>query len=232
MSGILRDSRLFTTMIQTTTSKRRSKTPRLPREQRKALVLNKAYEFFSEHGPSAKTRALAAYCGVSQRLLYSLFPNKAALLSAVYEAEISGPFKTSWLPLLTNRTIEIVARLVNFYQDYYETILTRKWLRFFLYNSLQEVSVAPQFIASIVTQLVELIVQEVAFECQLRLPKNQEAFIQEVGWVLHGAVSHLAIRRHIYADQRSVDINQVIEAQVKIFISGLSSVLKPKTLIL
>ena len=226
MSYIFRDSRQFTTMIQTTTSKTRSKTPRLPREQRKALVLNKAYEFFSEHGPSAKTRALADYCGVSQRLLYSLFPNKAALLAAVYDAEISGPFKTSWLPLLTNRNISIEDRLVRFYQDYYDTILTRKWLRFFLYTSLQEVSVAPQFIASIVTQLVELIVQEVAYERKLKLPKSQGAFIQEVGWVLHGAVSHLAIRRHIYADQRPTDIHLVIDAHVKIFISGLASVLK------
>jgi AcrR family transcriptional regulator len=136
----------------------------LPKEIRRALVLNKAYEFFSEQGPSAKTRALAKHCGVSQRLLYSLFPNKAALLSAVYEVEISGPFKSTWFEQLINREIPVEQRLTRFYQEYYQAILTRKWLRFFLYASLQDVSIAPKYISSFVTQLVELIVKEVAIE--------------------------------------------------------------------
>jgi AcrR family transcriptional regulator len=36
---------------------------------------------------------LANACGVLQRLLYNVFPNKAALLEAVYKAGISGPIK-------------------------------------------------------------------------------------------------------------------------------------------
>lgn len=215
-------------MIKKIYLKKRKSTARLPKDVRRTLVLNKAYEFFSEQGPSAKTRALAEYCGVSQRLLYSLFPNKAALLSAVYEAEISGPVKTTWFDQLTRREIPIEARLILFYQEYYDIILTRKWLRFFLYASLQNISVAPKFISTFVTQLVETIVREVAFENNLYIPSGKEAFIQELGWLLHGSISHLAIRRQIYGDVRSTEINKVIEAQVKIFIAGLPVIFEPK----
>jgi AcrR family transcriptional regulator len=215
-------------MNEKTLSKKRKNTPRLPKETRKALVLNKAYEFFSEQGPSAKTRALAEYCGVSQRLLYSLFPNKAALLSAVYESEISGPIKGIWFEQLRDRDVDVEVRLINFYKDYYESILTRKWLRFFLFASLQDISVAPKFISDFVTQLVKTIVEEVAFEKKLKLPINQESFIQELGWVLHGSISHLAIRRQIYKDRRSAQINELIEAQVKMFVRGLPAIFEPK----
>src|ERR1700733_9543019 len=46
---------------------------RLPRAERQARVLAKAAEYFAEHGLNAQTRAIAEACGISQRLLYSLF---------------------------------------------------------------------------------------------------------------------------------------------------------------
>ena len=208
--------------------KPRRKTVRLPKEERKQQILTKAYEFFSEYGLTAQTRALAESCGVSQRLLYSIFPNKAALLAAVYEAEISGPIKAVWFEMLKDRKIPVEARLIGFYKDYYAVILTRRWLRFFLYTSLAEESIAPKYIQLIVAQLVELIVKEVAHEKGLSLKGSDTALIQEVGWSLHGAVSHLAIRRLIYGDTRPVEVGSVIEVQVKIFVNGLSAVFEKK----
>ena len=210
-------------------TKKRKTTPRLHKELRRALVLKNAYDFFSEYGPTAKTRALADFCGISQRLLYSLFPNKAALLSAVYESEISGPIKNTWFGLLNDRSIPIEKRLTHFYQEYYDTILTRKWLRFFLFTSLEGEMVAPQFISDFVTQLVELIVTELAHEKKLLLPLNQQAFLHELAWVLHGSISHLAIRSHIYDHQRSVEINSIISAHVKIFVAGFSAYFVPQS---
>ena len=57
---------------------KRRATARLPAAERRAQIQAKAFEFFSEYGLTAQTRALAEACGVSQRLLYSAFPNKAA----------------------------------------------------------------------------------------------------------------------------------------------------------
>ena len=195
-------------------------TVRMPTAERRAQVLAKAYEFFAEYGLTAQTRALAEACGVSQRLLYSLFLNKSELINAVYETEIAGPFKAVWFVQLTDRGTPMEQRLNTFYGDYYDTILTRRWLRLFLYSSLAEVEMAPTFIAQIVTHLLETIVKEAADEAGVSLP-DSPAERQEIGWILHGAVSHLAIRRHIYRGSSSLPVERVIALHVKSFLDGL-----------
>src|SRR5580692_4611597 len=97
---------------------------RLPRAERQARVLSKAAEYFAEHGLNAQTRAIAEACGVSQRLLYSLFPNKAALIDEVYKREIVGTFKALWFVQLKDRSVPIESRLNTLYRDYYDTLLT------------------------------------------------------------------------------------------------------------
>ena len=80
-------------------------------EERRAQILAQAYKFFSEYGLTAQTRALAEACGVSQRLLYSFFPSKAALLEEVYRSEIAGSFKAIWFAELNDRSIPVEQRL-------------------------------------------------------------------------------------------------------------------------
>lgn len=207
-------------------SKARKPTARLPQAERRAQILSKAVEFFAEYGLTAQTRALAEACGVSQRLLYSIFPSKAALLSAVYESEIAGPIKAVWFVQLKDRERSMEDRLMAFYGEYYECILTRRWLRLFLYASLSEETMAPTYIAGIVRHMLEIIVEEAAHEAGLRVP-DDPAHKQEIGWILHGTVSHLAIRRHIYRDANPLGIDQVIGIHVRAFLDGLKGVLPP-----
>lgn len=203
--------------------KRRS-TARMPAAERKAQIQAKAFEFFSEYGLTAQTRALAEACGVSQRLLYSAFPNKAALIDAVYEAEIAGPFKAVWFVQLRDRSVPLAQRLTTFYREYYDTILTRRWLRLFLYSSLAEVEIAPTYIAAIIRTLLQTIVEEAAHDCGRPLPDNA-ALAQEIGWILHGNISHLAIRRHVYRDTTSIDVGRVIGLHVAAFLATVPQVL-------
>ncbi|MEZ5659236.1 MAG: TetR/AcrR family transcriptional regulator [Burkholderiaceae bacterium] len=74
-----------------------SKPVRMPREKRRADILARAGEYFAEYGLTAQTRGLADACGISQRLLYSFFPTKSALIQEVYRDCIEGPFKAVWL---------------------------------------------------------------------------------------------------------------------------------------
>jgi AcrR family transcriptional regulator len=207
--------------------KARRSTARMPLAERRAQILTKAYEFFAEYGLTAQTRALADACGVSQRLLYSVFPNKAALLQAVYESQIAGPIKAVWFVQLKDRSKPVEQRLVEFYREYYDTILTRNWLRLFLYASLSEAAMAPTYIAGIVTHLLEIIVDEAARDAGLRAP-DDPAQMQEIGWILHGAISHLAIRRHIYGQSNPIEAARVVEMHVKSFLGGLKNIL-PQT---
>jgi AcrR family transcriptional regulator len=205
-------------------SAKRRVTTRLPAAERRALILEKAFEFFSEYGLTAQTRGLAEACGVSQRLLYSMFPNKAALINAVYDASIAGPFKAIWFVHLRDRSKPLEQRLNEFYREYYDTILTRRWLRLFLYASLAEVEMAPTYIAAIIRTLLETVVDEAASDAGLRMPSDR-GLIQELGWTLHGNVSHLAIRRHIYHDATALDVHRVIALHVTTFLAGVRSVL-------
>lgn len=203
----------------------RRSTPHLPHAERKAQILAKASDFFAEYGLTAQTRALAEACGVSQRLLYSIFPNKAALLEELYKTEIAGPFRAVWFAQLTDRSVSMEERLVRFYLDYYDTVLTRRWLRLFLYASLAEVAMAPTYITEIITRMLELIVQESAHEAGLRVPADRARSL-EIAWILHGAVSHLAIRRHVYHNSNPVPPHEVISLHVRAFLGGLPAVLK------
>jgi len=204
--------------------RKRRATTRMPATERRAQILAKAFEFFSEYGLRAQTRALADACGVSQRLLYSAFPNKAALIKAVYEAEIAGPFKAIWFVQLRDRSVPLAQRLNDFYSEYYETILTRGWLRLFLYASLAEVEIAPTYIAEIIRTLLTIIVEEAALEAGMKAPEDP-ALTQEIGWVLHGNISHLAIRRHIYRDGTSLDVSKVISLHVSAFLATIPAFL-------
>jgi AcrR family transcriptional regulator len=204
----------------------RRPTTRLPAAERRALILEKAFEYFSEYGLTAQTRGLADACGVSQRLLYSVFPNKAALINAVYDTYIAGPFKAIWFVQLRDRAKPLEQRLNDFYREYYDTILTRRWLRLFLYASLAEVEMAPTYIAAVIRTLLETVVDEAACDAGLPMPSDR-GLLQELGWTLHGNVSHLAIRRHIYHDATSVDVHRVIALHVTSFLAGARAVLQP-----
>lgn len=225
-SDLLAASKAATTARPSRGNGKRRPTARLPAAERRAQILEKAFEFFSEYGLTAQTRALAEACGVSQRLLYSVFPNKAELINAVYEANIAGPFKAVWFVQLRDRSLPVRERLEAFYREYYDAILTRRWLRMFLYASLAEVEMAPTYITAIIRTLLETVVAEAAHEAK-RQPPRDPAVLQELGWTLHGAVSHLAIRRHIYRNATDLDVDKVIAMHVQCFLAGVQAILEP-----
>src|SRR5258708_39844871 len=92
---------------------------RMAPADRKAMILTRASEFFAEYGLTAQTRALAAACGVAQRLLYRYFPSKAALLDEVYQQAIVAPFKAVWLGAVKDRTRPFEHRLGGVFRTYF-----------------------------------------------------------------------------------------------------------------
>jgi AcrR family transcriptional regulator len=195
---------------------------RMPYAERRAQILQKATELFSEYGLTAQTRALAAECGISQRLLYRFFPAKEDLLREVYNSAILGPFQVVWFAELSDRSRPMHERLCKFYNDYLDVVLTRRWLRLFLYSSLAEADMAPNYISAIITKLMETIVAETAHEHGRKLTMEQAA-IHEIGWTIHGAVSHYGIRLHLYQASQALPQAQVIEMQVRLFLGGFDA---------
>lgn len=200
----------------------------MPYAERRAQILEKAMELFAEYGLTAQTRALAAECGVSQRFLYRFFPTKEDLLKEVYVNAILGPFQVVWFAELSDRSRPMHDRLRDFYNGYLDKVLDRRWLRLFLYSSLAEVDMAPNYIASIITKLTETIVAETAHERGKKLNVKPEA-IHEIGWTIHGAISHYGIRRHIYHASQVIPQSQVVEMHVSLFLNGFDAMVEQLT---
>jgi AcrR family transcriptional regulator len=196
--------------------------PRMAPAQRRALILQRAIEFFAEYGLTAQTRALAEACGVAQRLLYRYFPSKAALLTEVYNEAIASPFKAVWRAQLKDRSRPWEERLIAFYISYFNELLTRRWLRLFLYASLAEARMAPDYNQAILLETLELIVAETAADQKVALPKDR-ALLHELAYVLHGAVSHFAIRRHIYGASQNVPIDRIVALEIRSFLAGFAT---------
>jgi AcrR family transcriptional regulator len=199
--------------------KRKSPRKRLSHAERKALILDRAADYLSENGFPVRTRRLAAAAGISQRLIYHFFPNKSALIDEIYTSAIQGPFKAIWFAELTDRSRPVADRLRHFYKDYFETLLTRRWTRLLIYSSFSEQNMAPRFISVTILRLLETIVEEVAAERGVDLPADKPV-IHEIGWILHGAVSHLAIRRHLFHANLTVPEELVVNAQIATFLAG------------
>jgi AcrR family transcriptional regulator len=199
--------------------KSKAPVPRLRPAQRRAQILERATDYFAEYGLSAQTRAIADACGVAQRLLYRYFPSKAALMAAVYDEAILAPFKAVWLAQLKDRSQPMNERLTHFYSDYFSVVLTRKWLRLFMHASLSDVGMAPNYINAIIKQMLLVIVEETAAEQKVELPRDPD-HVLEIGWILHGAVSHFAIRRHLYNASKTLPETNVTALHIVSFLTG------------
>ena len=203
------------------------KTPRkrLTHDERKALILDRAADYLSENGFPVRTRRLAAAAGISQRLIYYFFPNKSALIDEIYNSAIQGPFKAIWFVELTDRSKPVAERLRAFYRDYFDTLLTRRWTRLLIHSSFSAQNMAPRYISGIILRLLETIVEEVAAERGVTVPPEKPV-VHEIGWILHGAVSHLAIRRHLFHANVSVPVDLVLDAQIDSFLAGFEPMIE------
>ncbi len=198
---------------------------RMDPADRRQQILDQAIDFFATHGLNAQTRALAQACGISQRLLYRYFPTKDALLLEVYRAAIAGPFKAIWISELSDRSIKIEDRLLLFYEDYFKTIFNGRWLRLFMHSSLANGQMAPDYISDVVVRVLDLIAIEVAAEQHVALP-NDKAIVREICWGLHGGLSHFALRKHLYRFPQAVAEQNVIAAQIALFLGGFKTAIE------
>ena len=200
--------------------KRNNVRRHLPYDMRRAQILEKAIQFFAEYGLTGQTRHLAAACGVSQRLLYRYFPNKAALLDEVYREAIVKPFDPSWLDDLESDETPLRERLCTFYTRYADLVLTRRWLRLFLYSSLSETPMVSTYTDAVVKKILNTVVAVAARDLAISVP-SRVADRQRIGWMLHGAVVLAGIRVHIYGISNVNAWHREIDLWVDTFLASL-----------
>jgi AcrR family transcriptional regulator len=196
--------------------------PRVSREERERLIVRAAVAFFAEHGFEGQTRELARRLGITQPLLYSYFPNKAALIDRVYREVFLDRWKPQWQAWIGDRSRPLPERLTGFYQDYAQLILSYEWVRLFMFSGLKGLNIAKRYCEVVFARIYATVIGEVRWEHggpPLAEAPMTDAEVEHL-WALHGSIFYLGIRRWIYRLPVPGDQDAAVAARVAAYLDG------------
>lgn len=205
---------------------------RLDPSEREAIIAREAVSFFAEHGFEGQTRELARRLGITQPLLYRYFPSKEALIERVYQEVFVERWNPSWERIIADRSTPLKARLVRFYREYAQVILTYEWIRLFMFAGLKNLGLNARYLEMLRERAFEKVIEEIRLE--YGRPSTGEVPIAvleiEMAWGLHAAIFYLGVRQFIYSMPLETDVNSIIDAKVATFLSGVRTVLPAKSM--
>ena len=202
-------------------------TPHTPRrrlspDRRERIILDAAVRFFAERGFEGQTRELARRIGITQPLLYRYFPSKQALIERVYREVFIDQWNPEWPVWLTDRRLPLVERLTRFYQAYGRMVLSHEWVRLFLFAGLKGLDLNARFLDMLRERVFARVIAEVRHEHGL--PDFTAVALTEIEveliWWLHAGIFYIGTRRWIYGLPVPRDIDALIAAKVRAFLTG------------
>ncbi|MCB4768559.1 TetR/AcrR family transcriptional regulator [Ancylobacter sp. Lp-2] len=209
-------------LIETRPRRRNMRAP-----EREQAILDEAIRFFAEQGFEGQTRELAKRMGITHSAIYRHFPSKEALIERVYEHVYLSRWKSSWGPLIADRSRPVGQRLEQFYREYVEQVFDHDWVRIFVFSGLRSVDITSRYLDMVRREVIEPACAELRAE--FGLPEVSEAPLSEreteMFWGLHGRIFYIAIRRYVYQAPAPRDLDEIISDAVRIFVIGAREVL-------
>lgn len=202
------------------------RTTRLPPEERKRQLVEKAADFFSEEGFEAGTRVLAQQIGVTQPLIYRYFDSKEDLVNEVYRRVYVNQWQDSWTDMIRDRGQPLRDRLVTFYDSYCRTIFNRRWMRIFFFAGLKGLDINQRYIDRIKERLLLPICEEMRAELGLESDRPITEAELELVWLMHGMIFYQGIREQIYRSVSSVDYVFAVSTAVEMYMRTAPDVLQ------
>jgi AcrR family transcriptional regulator len=193
--------------------------------EREQQILTGAIKFFSERGLEGQTRDLAKEIGITHPLLYHYFPTKQALIERVYKEVYLGRWRQQWEEWLDDRSIGLEEKLTRFYLDYATTILTREWVRIFIFSGLADGSIPDQYLGLLKKKLFPRILRETRHHLGLAEKASATERENELIWGLHGGIFYIGIRQWVYGQPGPVNIDQIVTDRVQSFIVSARAIL-------
>jgi AcrR family transcriptional regulator len=194
---------------------------RLPRGTRAQRIVEEATRLFAERGFAASTRELAARLGVTQALLYRYFPSKEQLIERVFESSFQNFASRTVDDALLDRTRPLEQRLIDFYRRRLARI-TSTSMRLFVRAGLDEQGLANRVSVPLTETVLAPIVEELRHE--VGLPAGAERPLmrgeRELAMALHGGLTFIAIRKHVYGMPMPDDLSDLVALQVRAFLPG------------
>ena len=203
---------------------------RLTLVEREAQILAGAIAFFSAHGLDGQLRALANEIGVTHALLYHYFPTKQALIERVYYELFEGRWKPEWEALLDDPALNAEEKFIAFYTDYSRTVLTREFVRIFMFSGLSDHYITDRFFTLLRTRLFPRLIRETRRHCDRISRKKPSVQEFELLMGLHGGIFYTGVREYIYgqaadARTRSGDDDATIRDRVRSYLLSAAALL-------
>ncbi|MBC7380347.1 MAG: TetR/AcrR family transcriptional regulator [Burkholderiaceae bacterium] len=198
---------------------------RMSLADRERHIVDGAITFFSENGLAAQMRDLARAIGVTHALVYHYFPTKQALVDRVYLEVFEGRWKAEWETLLDRKDLSVEDKLVQFYEDYSRTVLTREFVRILVFSGLTDQSITDRFFKLLTAHLFPRLIRETRRFRGSTSRAKTTAREHELLMGLHGGVFYGGMRWYIYgqavhASQPALDDTTSITDRVRGYLSA------------
>jgi AcrR family transcriptional regulator len=195
---------------------------RMAPNDRERLIVDHAMHFFAENGLDGQTRELARRLGITQSLIYRYFPSKDALIERVYEKWFAEFWNPAWQKWIADRREPLEDRLLRFYRDYNRIIYTYEWVRLFAFSGLNGLTYHFRFVTRNREELFPWIAAELRHDHGLptvqEIPLTEFEIEQIV--IMHATAFWVGQRRWLYRLPVPVDINALIAARIRSFITA------------
>ena len=203
----------------------RARAPKLPSSDRREMILRQALDYFAANGFNASTRDLATAMGITQSLLYRYFPNKQALIEAVYDEVTLSRWNPFWEDIIKDRSKPLEVRLEEYYLDYAKLVLRHEWVRILIFAGFEKSGINDRLFKLLKERIFEPVVRE----CIAEYCSDPEAFSAnenvdlelELVWGLHASIFYIGMRKWVYATTMPKDVNATIIALVSSFLCGM-----------
>ncbi|MBU6143349.1 MAG: TetR/AcrR family transcriptional regulator [Betaproteobacteria bacterium] len=186
------------------------------REARVEQIIAGAAQFFAEHGFAGQTRELSSFLGIAQPLLYRYFPSKQALIHQIFTEFFEERWRSHWCELIRDDALSIEQRLRRFYTEYNRVLLTREWVRLFMYAELAGYGFGKKLIGKLTDEIILPLAAALRLRYGAPSSEVQPITPQEISLLLdlHGLIIYKSIRRHVYGVRSILKWNFILDDYV------------------
>jgi AcrR family transcriptional regulator len=198
----------------------------MKREDRERQIVEEAVRYFSEVAFTGETREHARRLHITQPALFKYFATKDALIERVYQHVYVNRWNPGWQKLLTDRSMPLKQRMLAFYKDYAQAILSREWIRLFMFSGLKDAAINHRYLRLVRDRVFVPICIELRAHLQLPSVKKRPLTEVEIELVraLNEKIFYLGVRKWIYQTQVPDNALDIVEAEVEAFFEGVPHV--------
>ena len=118
-------------------------------------------------------------------------------------------------------------KLIEFYKSYARVIITREWIRRFMFAGLKGAGLQCPLPPAAAERIFLKIISEIRADFQR--PSIEEIAPTDIEvemiWALHASIFYLGVRQFIYNIPLRSKVEDIIEAKIRTLLKGIGSVL-------